>query len=287
MRIVSIALVMSLIFATVVGAEDAGAKPLTVTYVGNTGYLIACDGRKVAIDALLGGAQSKYYDIPSDSVVALMKEARPPFDSIDVIAVTHWHFDHFTAEIAGAYLKRNSRCELVCPLQVADKLSELPAYEDFAGRIKVVSAPIDSVTTLNLKGMTIKVLTSRHGPYYETDSAGNSVDRHRNVQHLEFLFTIAGRSFLHVGDVSLNDVGQFLPLGLGQDSIDAAFVQRWGCYDLPSFGEKLVRDRILPRRVFFTHLAPKEMVSLAKQADCANYRQVEFPQRSLQTWIIP
>lgn len=287
MKIAGIAPLLFLIFVLSAAADDSSLKPLTVTYVGNTGYLIECDGHKVAVDALLGGKPSEYYDIPSDSVVALMAAAQPPFDGIDVIAVTHRHDDHFSADIIGKYLSGNSGCELLCSQQVADKLSVLPEYETFRKQVRIVNAPVDSVTPFGRDGIAARVLSSKHGAYYETDSTGNRIDRHRNVQHLEFLFTIGGRSFLHVGDVGLQDRNQFLPLGLGKDSIDLAFVQVWGCYEMMSFGEKLVRDCVLPKRIFFTHIAPKQKPWFVKKADCASYRQATFPLRSLQSWVIP
>lgn len=287
MKVVGLAFLLCITLVLSNAAETTAQKPLTVTYVGNTGYLIQCDGYKVAIDALLGGEKSEWYDLPTDSVVALMVAAQPPFDGIDVIAVTHWHDDHFTARIVADYLSRNARCELVCSPQVADKLAALPNFETFREQIRTVKAPADSVTSFSIDGIAAQILSSKHGAYFETDSTGNRVDRHRNVQHLEFLFTIAGRTFLHVGDVGIQDRSQFQPLGLGRDSIDIAFVQVWGCHEMMSFGEKLVRDCVLPKRIFFTHIPPGKVALMARRADCSSYRQVTFPIQSLQNWIIP
>ena len=286
MKIMGFAFLLCLTSAMTDAADTTTPKPLTVTYVGNTGYLIECDGHKVAVDALLGGAKSEYYDIPSDSVVALMAAAQPPFDGIDVIAVTHRHDDHFVASIVADYLSRNAKCELLCSPQVADKLSALPNYESIQKQIRTVSAPVDSVSQFSKNGITAQVLSSKHGAYFETTSTGKTVDRHRDVEHLEFLFTIGGRSFLHIGDVGLQDRNQFLPLGLGKDSIDIAFVPRWGCNERMSFGEKLVRDCILPKSIFFTHLPPGKGAEWAIKAAYSCYRQVTFPTRSLQIWIV-
>ena len=287
MMIKLIILTLLLVASVFGGADVSGSAPINVTYVGNTGYLVECAGRKVAIDALLGGEQSEWYDIPSDSLVALMREAQQPFDDIDVIAVTHWHHDHFTAPIVAAYLKRNSLCILLCPQQVADQLAELPDNAAIEKQIHVIDAPVDSVTSLDLNGIGTRILTSKHGAYYETDSTGQKVDRHANVQHLEFLFNIGGRVFLHVGDVGLQDMERYRLLGLGTDSIDAALVQRWGCYEKMTFGEKLVRERIRPKRIFFTHIAPKERESLQRKADCTCYRGVTIPLRGLEHWVLP
>ncbi len=287
MKTAGLALSLCLTLSLVAVAGETAPKPLTVTYVGNTGYLIECDGHKVAIDALLGGKESEYYDIPSDSVVALMVAARPPFDGIDVIAVTHWHHDHFTAEIVAAYLALDTGCVLLCSQQVADRLSRTPTYATIRDQIRIVDAPVDSVTSFNMRGIVVKVLSSTHGSFFDADSTGKTVDLHKDVQHLEFLFTMAGRAFLHSGDAPLQDMEKYRLLELGKDSIDIAFVKRWGCYNPMSFGEKLVRERMLPRRVFFTHVPPKEMVFLSTHADCDSYRQVTIPANSLQSWIIP
>ncbi|PWB76099.1 hypothetical protein C3F09_01265 [candidate division GN15 bacterium] len=287
MRVTRCARTLCLWLTLATVSATADPKPLTVTYVGNTGYLIQCGGHKIAIDALLGGERSEYYDMPSDSVVALMTAARPPFDGLDVIAVTHWHQDHFSAGIVAEYLKGNSGCRLLCPQQVADRLSALDGYDGIRRQVRVIDIPVDSVTEVELDGVMAKVLSSKHGSYYETDSAGNTADRHRNVRHLEFLFTVGGRSLLHVGDAELQDRDQFMPLGLGKDSIDIAFIQRWGCKEMPSFGEKLIRERVRPKRIYFTHMAPKELAFLTQHADCPSYRYVTIPTRSLQTWIVP
>lgn len=286
MKIMGFAFLLCLTSAMTDAADITTPKPLTVTYVGNTGYLIQCDGHKVAIDALLGGEKSEWYDIPSDSVVALMVAAQPPFDGIDVIAVTHRHDDHFVASIVADYLSRNAKCELLCSPQVADKLSALPNYETIRKQIRTVSAPVDAVSQFSENGITAQVLSSKHGAYFETDSTGKTVDRHRDVEHLEFLFTIGGRSFLHIGDAALQDRDKYRRLGLGKDSIDIAFVKAWGCYEQMTFGEKLVRDCILPKSIFFTHLPPGKGAEWAIKAAYSCYRQVTFPTRSLQSWIV-
>ena len=85
-------------------ATPPNRPPLTVTYVANEGFLIACDSHKILIDALFGNFKDDAYYIPSDSTAALMSEAGPPFDNIDLIAVTHAHLDHFTPEIVTAHL---------------------------------------------------------------------------------------------------------------------------------------------------------------------------------------
>lgn len=280
------AIILCLALALSAGADSTVPSPLTVTYVGNTGFLVEAPGRKIAIDALLGGQPSVYYDIP-DSVVALMKAAQPPFDNIDVIAVTHWHHDHFDAGIVAQHLKSDTRCVVLCPQQVADSLAARPEYGAISQRIHVIDIPVDSVASYSQAGISVRILSSRHGPYYDVDSNGKTVDIHRTTRNLEYLFTLGGRTVFHSGDAAFEDKYRYQVIGLGKDSIDIAFVPAWGCHDQQSFTENMVRECLLPRWVFFTHLAPGKGAQLARGPLCNSYRGVTFATHSLESWVIP
>jgi len=283
----SVLSLLFMIFAATAGADTPLPGPLYVTYVGNAGYLVAGQGHKVAIDALFGGWSSDEYDIPADSTVALMKSARPPFDDIDIIAVTHWNRDHFDAGIVAKNLKNNAHGVILCSQQVADKLATQPEYGEIQNRIHVVEAPTDSVVRYKQKGISALILSSRHGSYSARDSAGTTVDIHRNTRNLEFLLTLGERSFFHCGDATFEHKYRYRLIGLGMDSIDIAFVPKWSCEVLPTFAEKLVRECLLPKRIFFIHMAPGTGARLAAGPTCINYRMVTLPTRSLESWIIP
>jgi L-ascorbate metabolism protein UlaG (beta-lactamase superfamily) len=286
MKLIKVTVFLCLILIGSIEAISTPQNSLKVTYIGNTGFLVQCQGHKVAIDAILGGWKSTDFDIPSDSTVNLMTTSQPPFDNINVIAITHSHSDHFEASIVAKYLKNNSTCIVLCSPQVADKLAAQPEYAEVRERIHTINAPVDSVTMFNQDGISVRILTSKHSPYFVTDSTGQKVDRHRNIEHLEYLFTIEGRSFLHTGDAAILDTEKYSRIGLGKDSIDVAFVQRWGCNDIMFMNEKIVREFMLPRNIFFTHLPPGKGIQLTMDPVCKNHRDVKIPTRSLQSWVV-
>src|SRR5688572_24828585 len=94
---------------------------LSLTFLANEGVMLSGDGKKVLIDALF----LKYergYAVAADSTLAALQRARPPFDSIDLVLVTHRHGDHFQPVPVEAHLRANPRATLVTSLQVIDSL---------------------------------------------------------------------------------------------------------------------------------------------------------------------
>jgi len=258
---------------------SSARPPLTVTYVANEGFLIEGAGKKVLIDALFGGWQSDWCDVPSDSIVQLMTGALPPFDDIDLITVTHDHVDHFGAEIVAAHLKNNRRGILVCTPQVAEKLAATEPYAEIKDRIRTVASPGDSAVLMEISGIGLRVLPIPHG---------GSLERHGNVQHLVFVITIGGRVLFHSGDASLSDPSLYYSFGFGKKDIDLAFVQWWSPQEeMMSATQELVRDIIRPECIILMHLSPGDKaVDQSKQKEPVA-REVFVPQYSMQSWVLP
>jgi len=265
--------------------EQEQPAPLGVTYVANDGFLIECADKKTLIDALFDNFESDWCFVPPDSVVDLMVRAQSPFDDIDIIAVTHAHVDHFNAKSVIDHLRHNRSGILVCPPEVAQALAGSAYYEEIRDRIRAVCPPPDSAVTMTIAGVTIKARRTAHGPYYEEDqSTGVSVDRHRNVQHLEYLFSVAGRVVYHSGDAGMHDLLKYTAYGYGADSIDLAFVQWWSAGEMLTFRQKLVRDVIHPERVILMHLSPgRKPGGHPEQQPVA--KEVIVPQYPMQGWV--
>jgi L-ascorbate metabolism protein UlaG (beta-lactamase superfamily) len=259
--------------------------PLTVTYVANAGFMVECGDEKILIDALFGGWESPWYFSPPDSIVQLMSAAQAPFDEVDLIAVTHAHRDHFSAEIVMSYLQHNRQAELVCPPQVVQQLQADRQYAELEKRILVIAAPPDTAVATTVGGIQLRILPGRHSPYYEEDEAtGETVDRHRDVQHLEYLFTINGRPLFHCGDAELNDFERYRKFGLGNEPIDLAFVPWWDASDQLSFHQRLVRDVFRPDRIILMHLMPDREPTGHPEQQEGVARQVVLPTHTMQTW---
>jgi len=266
-------------------ARHEERPPLTVTYVANCGFVVECEDEKLLIDALFGGGESPWYFSPPDSAVQLMSAARPPFDDVDLIAVTHAHRDHFNADIVVSYLTQNREAVLVCPPQVAQQMQTCGQYAALEERIHVVAAPPDSTVAMTLGGIEMRTLPGRHSPYYEEDEAtGETVDRHRDVQHLEYLFTVNGRTLFHCGDAELNDFERYSNFGLGNESLDLALVPWWDASEQLSFSQRLVRDVIRPDRIIMMHLMRDREPAGHPERQQTVARQVILPDHTMQTW---
>jgi len=258
---------------------------MTVTYVASAGFIVECGGTKFLVDALLKADTSQWYYAPSDSVEELMRTARPPFDNVDLIAITHAHVDHFDPDVVSLHMRQDTGAVLICPPQVEDKMQASPYYGEIRGRIRAVAAPPDSVVTMDIGGIQVSAFSGHHSPYYELSSAtGESVDRHRNVQHLEFLFRAGGRTVFDCGDAVLNDFERYSRLGLSRDSVDLALIHMWRGGERLSFEQKLVHDVIRPQCVILMHLVPglKPPGDPEKQEGIA--REIIVPKQLMQTW---
>ena len=284
-------LVHILLSALVVGsaacARQSDKQPLKVTYVGNEGFLIECGGRKILIDALFGGWDADWCQVPPDSVVELMKAASPPFDNVDLIAVTHAHVDHFDAEIVAAHMKNNPRGILVCSEQTRQKLDSAGYGADIGDRIRVVPASGDSGLAMQIAGIGLTVFPTPHGAYWETDEkTGERVNRHRNVQHLEFVFSIGGRIIYHSGDSSFNDFERYHSSGLDRFQIDLAFLQWWCAWNAGGVQQKVVREVIRPDRIIVMHLPPGKELPPQRQEQKPLAGDIIVPRQPMEKWNI-
>jgi L-ascorbate metabolism protein UlaG (beta-lactamase superfamily) len=284
-KLVSTLVLAAAAFAIVGCSQQLHRLSMKITYVDNCGFLVECGESKILIDALLAAGESPWYYLPSDSIVSLMSAAEPPFDNVDVIAVTHAHFDHFDPDVTCRHMKQDTGTILVCPPQAEEQMQSNQFYPEIRDRIHAVAAPADSVVTMDIAGIRVSALAGHHSPYYETDSlTGETVDRHRNTQHLEFLFTAGGRTIIHTGDAPLNDFERYKKLGLGRDSIDLAFIHMWRGGEQMSFEQKLVHDVIRPERIILMHLIPGREPSGHPEQQDGIAREVIVPRQLMQTW---
>jgi L-ascorbate metabolism protein UlaG (beta-lactamase superfamily) len=276
MRSCRAAILIAVLLLAACGRSNRPA-PLTVTYVANTGFLIECEGEKILIDALFGGFEEDWCYVPSDNVVGLMTAARPPFDDIDIIAVTHAHTDHFNARLVMDHLAHNRRGILVCPAQAAQALEADSRYPDVKNRIRILPAPSDSISELTVAGVKVKAFRTPHL---------HSADSHRGVEHLEFLFTVGGRVIYHSGDGEMNDVRRYQAYGFGEKPIDLAFVCWWDAADRLTFRQTLIRDIIRPERVILMHMSPNRPPAGHPERQHTVAREVILPEQSLQRWVL-
>lgn len=243
--------------------ERAG---VSVTFLANEGVMLSADGKKVLIDALF----LKYgrgYAVPADSTLGKLQSARPPFDSVDLVLVTHRHGDHFHPAPVTAHLRANSRATVVTSQQVLDSLrGYAPARALPAGRLLSRTMRPGARRREVIAGITVELLGLPHGG-------------HPHVQHVGYIVELGGRRVLHVGDSDFSEEA-FAPLRLDTARIDVALLPYWA---VVSRNDRRVIERwIRPRQVVAFHVGERDAAKTEREVRAAIPGAVTFV-RSLET----
>jgi len=209
----------------------------SVTYVGNSGFLLRAGGKAILIDALFDGFPGGY-TIPA-SVREPLLARLPPFDGIDLILATHDHGDHFSAAAVRRALESNPRAVFVGP---AAAVAALTGLGDRARALEVAEGQRG---TLEVNGIRIDAMRLSHG----TPPPGRP-----DIVNLAYLVTAGGVKFFHTGDIDVNviPISYLQGLGVPDDHVDVAFVPHF-LLGLP-FPLPFVTEGIRPRFVVASHL---------------------------------
>lgn len=188
-------------------ATDTG---VTITFLANEGVLLSGGRKKVIIDGLF----LKYrqgFAVPAESTQAALRAARAPFDSVDVLLVTHHHGDHFHPEPTALHLAANTGTVLVASPQVIDSLrGRISAAPAIAPRTVGRAVPIGGIRREVVNGVPIEILGLRH----------------HDLQHHGYIVEIGGRRILHVGDAD-DAASAFAGVGLDTLRVDIALLPAW------------------------------------------------------------
>ncbi len=205
--------------------------PVSITSVGNAGFLIAAAGRRILVDA--------YFDhLPHVGTAPLLKGSEA--DAVDVILVTHSHPDHFNAAEVAEAQRRTSA--LVCgPLQVTRELvRKIPSDR----LLPLEPAPRPErpgqfpSKTVDLGFVRITAFRTSHGS-----------------SHNSYLLEIDGRRIFDDCD---NEDTARLPVDLLK-GIDILFVAPWHGSGWVEFV-----DAVQPRNWILMHLTQEEIELHAK-----------------------
>ena len=215
---------------------------VALTFLANEGVMLSSGGKKVLIDALF----LKYergYAVPADSTLASLQQARRPFDSVNLVLVTHRHGDHFHPMPVTAHLRANTRATLVTSKQVIDSLRgyaparSLPAERLMAGTLRPGARRRE-----NIGGIQVELLGLPHGG-------------HPRVEHLGYIVELGGRRVLHVGDTDFSEE-TFAPFRLDTARIDVALLPYWAVTNRKS--RQVIERWIRPRQVLAFHVGTRE-----------------------------
>ena len=233
--------------------DAAPAQPPTVeiTYIANEGVLISSGGKQVLIDGLHREYGPEYAFLPPADRNKL-ENAKPPFDAIDLILVSHRHLDHFHPESVGLHLQHNPKAVLVSSQQVVDEVEK--NFKDFQvikSRVTAATPPWRERVMMKAAGIDFEILGIRHG-----------TGRHAAIQNLGHIIKLGGKKLLHVGDADTS-IENFEKFNLDEEGIDVALLPDW--FLLGSEGQTLIREHIKPKQIVAVHVSPSSGEKVASQ----------------------
>jgi L-ascorbate metabolism protein UlaG (beta-lactamase superfamily) len=228
-------------------STSAQSPGVTVTFLANEGVLLSSGTQKVLIDALFDPYRG--YALPHDSTQRALREARAPYDNVDVVLVTHWHGDHFGAAPVAAHLQANPRATLVTSAQVIDSLRRYaPARDIPASRTQARAVGSGERRREVVNGVPVEILGVTHGS-----------GRNESVEHRGYIVEIGGRRVLHLGDTQFTEA-EFSRLRLDTARIDVALLPAWALTEERAIVERWIK----PRQIVAIHMQANDLAGAAR-----------------------
>jgi L-ascorbate metabolism protein UlaG (beta-lactamase superfamily) len=250
-------------------------KKANITYIANEGFLIQIAEKRIMIDAFFGEQALSFCAVPAPEALEQMTKATGDFAKVDLIAVTHNHVDHFHAPLVAEHLLANEHAKFISCEQSTEKLAEQKGYDSFGDRVIEITPDSLYYQDTLINDIGVRVYRLAHGPYMETDlETGLTVNRHRFVQNLGFVFEVDGIRIFHCGDSSPRCWDDYEHFHLEREGIDIALLGRGFLASDVGFGIDIIRDFIQPEHIVLMHIHPE---SIPYYQNVANQVKDEFP----------
>jgi len=224
------------------GAQDK----VHVSYIGNMGILLQHKEDAILIDGL-HEFYGKDYLYPSSKLVQSITSTIHP----NLLLFTHLHGDHFSKDMAAAYLGKNKTARLIAAEDVTSQI------HGFDPQINTVATNAYTKQHFTYEGCAVSVFRMNH-----------KNPRHKTVQNLGFIVRLGNIKVLHVGDTGwFEEIKMFQKLSLREAHIDVAILPYWML--LHKNAEELIRMHINPSKLVVTHISPRiptQELSRMKQA---------------------
>ena len=131
----------------------AGSGDRSLMFIGNTGYLLHTGSKKILFDAPFVRGREWGIIMPSSETRDAITKARPPFDNLDLILISHNHADHFDTGRLTNCLAVNPGAALIAPPDVLARVRRMGEPRDIANSYLFLSSDEASF----ISGVTLRV----------------------------------------------------------------------------------------------------------------------------------
>ncbi len=212
------------------GDTDPREATLEITYIANEGVLISSCDKQVLIDGLHREYKRAYAFLPAGEREKI-ELAHAPFDEVDLILVSHVHFDHFHPESIGLHLMHNPEAMLVSSHQVVEAVEK--NFNDYAA----IKSRVTGATPLLKERIAMKAAAID----FDVHGLGHGSGRHDSIQNLGHVIRMGGKKLRHLGDAAPS-TEIFETFNLDEEGIDIAFIPSGFLNE--EYGQALVRTHI-------------------------------------------
>jgi L-ascorbate metabolism protein UlaG (beta-lactamase superfamily) len=231
-----------------IGNEGDKKSEIKVTYIANMGVLISSAKKNILIDAIFNEGYNMYPVTPKN-IVSKMNKFEAPFNSIDLILITHIDGDHFSAPMMAAYLSINKTVKVVCSNNTASALKKCAGYNVDTSRVVGFTPKLCKSIDTMVNDIKVKVLRLRHG---------NSDGKDENVG---FLVDMYGVIVFHSGDSGntpgqvVSEIQEYDSVGIEGMKIDLAILNRAFLGNSSSPELQIIEKYMKPKYIILSHFS--------------------------------
>jgi len=243
-----------LIFSCLISAySQIPRNNLQITYIANEGFLLASSSQKVLIDALFTEGYGAFA-VPPKEVTNDILEAKAPFDSINLLLLTHYHKDHCDPVLINKYLSKYKNIPFV-----TSKPSIVFIDGNcfgFIGKKKQfceITPELNQCISKTINNNPVKVFGLKHLSFIR-----DSVDLEETMFNVSFLFEMDGIKIFHSGDIEKNAFRDYLSENKNWTyPIDVAFLYK-GLLESGEGDLDYMLNTLHPKYIVVMHVLPNE-----------------------------
>jgi ankyrin repeat protein len=233
-----------------IGNEGNMKSEIKVTYIANMGVLISSATKKILIDAIFNEGYDTYPATPKN-IVSKMNKFEAPFNSIDLILITHIDGDHFSAPMMAEYLSTNKTVKVVCSNNTASALKKSEGYKVDTSRIVAITPELCKSVDTRVNDIKIKILRLRH-------DGSDGYD-----ENIGFIVDMDGVIVFHSGDsdgniqrgLAVSGIQEYDSIGIDAMKVDLAILNRGYLWNTSSPGLQIIEKYMKPKYIIPTHFS--------------------------------
>ncbi len=176
--------------------------------------------------------------LASTALMSAIEEAKPPYDEVDLVTISHKHIDHFSVASLLKFLTNNHNAKVLMPPEASSDFF-INGGNGFADRVVSLYPERGTPMSVEINGIGVTVYNLDHGS---------------EVENIGVLVELDGKTFFHMGDFSTAD---FEGNGIEGMEVDYLLLPYWYLRNEANF--KLIEDHMKPKYLVPIHMPQRDL----------------------------